>query len=678
MPSPFLLLGVGERGRRVGEAFTRALRDQVPPFLSLAKVLHEPSEDSCLSAVRDLLRSAGRDWEGGGSPVLAWIVGDLAEPGLPERIFRQADEVQRSVQANFPGLGFSLEALLFVPPGQSEQGKAIVEFLESLPQRGPSLRFCWLLSAGRYSLSEPELIGVGVQFLLLSFLTDLPSRMWAHGQLDALRSRLGTFGLSGVVVPARELSRREAAGVSAQILAEVLKEEPGPGDPRKLEDFFQRHRLSLEELKDQLREGTQMAFSEKEKKIALEAVDPSLWPDKLWSIYYFFAFGGLAPYFEGIRRNREKKWRGVAEDLARTVTDLVERGVRPASALLFLKQVEERAAGLKGDRVSLGSGKDLLHGAIEELRGAYRDLPSGFGAVLLRMALLAILMAYLGHLLLPRFLVLPDLPGPVAFLIGLGLSAILVGAAGLLSYAGKRNRFGEARGRAEGALWEALESALEAKAHNEAIELLERLQWVSASAAEGSEYADVLRYIGVLREAAERLKTMAGEEYPAVPVFRYVDVPVSYKKGSYSIAEEARAWVEGGLHKGWRGAKAEDVVRKLLELASAGLPPVKSVEEILLERREDMRRLGQELLERASPLVALTPSGSGGHLEARYLFVRDANSSPLVSRLDFPHGVHTLSTGDPHGVFLLRAFLGIAPEELMAFRVWKEGGSDGG
>ncbi len=685
MPSPFLLLGVGEQGRKIEEAFTQVLRDHAPHSLPLlAKALHEPSEDSCILAIGDLLRSAGRDWDQSASPVLTWIVGDLAEASLPERIAQQADQVQHCVKANFPGLSVHVEALLFVPRGKSEQGKAIIEFLESLPQKSAPLRFCWLLSNGRHPLSEQERIAVGVQFLLLSFLTDLPIQMWAHGQLDSLKIRLGTFDLSGLVVPARELSRREAAKVSAQILEEILKEEPGLVDPRLLEDFLHRHRLSMEELKTQLREGTQIAFSEKEKKIALETVDPSLWPDKFWSIYYFFAFGGLSAYFEGIRQNRERKWGEVAEDLARIVTGIVERGVRPSSALSLLEQMEGRVSSLKGDRVSPGPGKDLLNGAIEALREAYRDLPSGFGAVLLRVALLAILIAYLLHLLLPQFLVLPELPGLVYFLIGLGLSAILVGGVGLLSYMSKRNRFNEAKGRAESTLWGALESALEAKAHNEAIEVLERLQCASASpdiiqkknlpcGSEGSEYSAVLQYIAVLKEASERLKAIAGEEYQTIPVLRYVDAPVSYKKGQYSVAEEARTFVENGFHKGWRETKAEDAVRKLLGLASASLPPVTPVEEVLMEMREsDIRRLGQELMERASPLVALTPSGSGGRFEARYLFVRDANSSQLVPRLDLQHLAHILSTGDPHSVFLLRAFLGITPEEIMAFQAWKE------
>jgi hypothetical protein len=695
MPSPFLLLGVGERGKEVGEAFVQALRDDAPHFFPLAEVLNEPFDESGLVAkVEGLLRSAEQDWEQSAGPVLTWMVGDLAEDDVGKRIVQQADWIQQCFRDNFPTRSVCIESLLFVPQRKSERGDAIVEFLESFSQGNTSIQFCWLLSDGGRSLNEQELIVIGVKFLLLSFLTDLPIRIRAHGQLNDLRTRLGTFGLSGVIVPARELSRKEAARVSAQILEEVLKDDPGLVDPNLLRDFFRKHRLSMEELKAQLREGTRIALSERERKIALEMVNPSLWPDKLWSIYYFFAFGGLSPYFEGIRKNREGKWEEVAKDLAELVTGLVERGVQPSSALSFLEEVEKEAANLKGDqdRISPRAGKNLLQGAIEALREIYRDLPCGLGAVLLRVILLAVLVAYLFHLLLPQLLNLPEFSDPVFFLICLGFSAVLVGGLGLLSYMSKRHRFGEARKRAEDALWEALESALDAMAHNEAIAVLERLQCASASQDiiqkkglpcefEGNEYFAVLQYIAKLKGALERLNTMAGKGYQKVPVFWYLeDVPVSYKGGDYLASEEARIFVENGLHKGWREAREEDVIGKVLNLASAGLSPARPVEEILMGRKEsDIRALQQGLVERASPLVNLSPSGSDGYSEARYLFVSDANSSQVVQRFDLKRPeVEVLSTGDRYGVFLLRAFLGIAPEEIMAFRIWKGGGADAG
>jgi len=687
MPSPFLLLGIGKRGNEVGKAFIQVLKEETPHLVPFAEVLDESfDEPSLVAKVETLLRSVTRDWEHTANSVMTWIVGDLTESGISERIIQQSGRLQQCFRDQFPSCSFYIESLLFVPQRKSEQGEAIIKFLENISQGNTSIQFCWLLSDGRHFLSEQELIAIGVKFLLLNFLTDLPIQIRVHGTRSDLKTPLGTFGLSGIIVPARELSRREAARISAQILEEVLKDVSGPIDRNLLEGFFRRHCLSMEELEAQLREGTKITLSEKERKIILDVVHPSSWPDKLWSIYYFFAFGELSSYFDGICKNRERKWEEMAKDLANLVTNLVEHSVQPSSTLPFLEEIEKKVANLRGDqnRISLQVGKKYLQEAIDVLKEAYQDLPCGSFAVILRVILLAVLMAYLLYSFLPLLFSFPMLSASIFFLICLGFSIVIVSVFGLLSYISKVHRFKKARKRAEDALWEALESALDAKAHNEAITILEQLQCASASPSiiqkkglscrlEMNEYFAVLQYIETLRDVLKRLNTMVGERCQEVPVFRYFEVPVSYKGGNYSVSEEAKIFVENGLHKGWREAKEEDVTDKLLNLASAGLSPAKSVEEVLMEKNDnEIRDLQRELVEKASPLVNLSPSGVEGYSEVRYLFVSDANGSQVMQRLDLRQpDIEVLSTGDRYSVYLLRAFLGIAPEEIIAFRIWK-------
>jgi hypothetical protein len=174
----------------------------------------------------------------------------------------------------------------------------------------------------------------------------------------------------------------------------------------------------------------------------------------------------------------------------------------------------------------------------------------------------------------------------------------------------------------------------------------------------------------------EQVRLVAEQEHPDVPVLRNLDAPISYRSGRYSIAEEARTCVENGLHRGWREAGVEDVVERLLDLAIAGLPAVPDVEELLVDMRDgEVTRLGRWLLETAAPLVPLAPTRDGARVESRYLFAKDGEKSRLVPRLELQH-LSVLSAEDPHGVFLLRTFLGIAPEEIMAFEPWQRGVAD--
>ena len=682
MSAPLLLIGIGDQGKRVGGHFARALNEASASLSACTKVLYDPPPQSCRDAIVELSRASAAQGKNYGAPVQAWIVADLAEADIAGRVSSQADQLSDSFQTDFPQLVVNVETVLFLPRAAPVDLTAILALLNKLGNGASPCRFTWLLSNGKHLLDDEELTSVAARFLWLTFIGDLPSRFWARGTLDSLRSRLGTLGLSGIIVPVQERERREAANIAAAVLEEVLTDHAATADPRLFDDFARSSELSLEALKRTLKDGAQFSFAEKDKKINLDDSAPRSWPDRLWSIYYFLAFGGLAGYFDRIDQNREQKWLALSAELSRVVDNQLEKNLRPSTTLALLRQFEMKFADLKGERVSASAGKIPLQNAIESLKQAYHMQSASIASIATRVVFLSLMLGYLLAFVMPWIVEMPETPPVYYFIAFLTLSFVSVGLAALLHYMKKRNRFSEAKAGAETALWTALESALDARAHNQAVRILERLQSTCtptegadqahlSSGADGSEYSHVVAFVEAVRAAAQCLRTIAGQKDSRTALLRYLEPQLVYKDGAHSIAHEAKIFVANGLFKTWRETSAEILADRSLKLAAAGLRGAKTVGEILAVMGDsEVEHVGRDMVERAAPLAGLTSSSAPAVHEERYLFAKDAVSSPLATKSTL-RNLTPVATEDAHQLILLRVYLGLGLDDIVGLSSWR-------
>lgn len=672
MGVPYLLVSLDDRGRKISDLLRGEIEPQSggppagPARPLVVAFLHQPSDDDLSEGVRTLLR-------GRAAPVHAVevrLVAELLSPGTLTELPTFLERVSRIVSEVLPGVPAVIETLLVVPHERSAWADGARTFLTN--HRSPLL---WLVSPFNGRLfTDDELDILCARFLALDVMVGFPARLWDG---DRPREGIASFGMSGLVVPAREIRTRTAFRLAADVLTHLASPGGAGAEVPSGDQWLIARRLTFAELNAAVRAGADIPLSERERKVALKRGDEPAWSDRLWSVFYFFGFEGLARQDQRIAANKSAVLDAALGGLRETVDSIIARLVRPAGGLAFLEGLAQAAARERGERIEIGGARAHLHGAIEGLKEAYKRLPASYWGLLARVLPAAFGAAYLLHLVWPALL--PSIRGHTLtsfwiLLLILGGMGILITA---LFYMDRHNEFGKARLAAESVLWRGIEYIVTARAHNGALDVLNTLVCAAASPAQREEFrvaceaiesthAAVSRYVGRLREAADIARHRSEEPIVTAP---FLTFPVRPLATAPELAADrlAARLVGEGFHRGWRDIEPEQLSEKAAGLLDQVVGPssVQSLTEVFPPPSDpEAPRLMRSLTEGARPLLVL---GSGAPPPRRLVLAQDGSGSAMAKTWQ-QTGVPAmwLPLDDPYSMIVLSVVHGLTADDLIA------------
>jgi hypothetical protein len=659
----YLLISLDDRGKKICDLLRSEVETWFAADGSVAAFVHQPSDDEISSALRT--RLSGRP-----SPVRGLevrLVGELLADGTLARLSALTESVPRLVSGLLPGLPADTEILMLVRHEKATWTEEARAFLA-----GHQAPLLWLVSPFNGRLfREDELDALCARFLALDIAVDLPTHLW-----DSERPRAGiaSFGLAGLVIPAEAIVARAAHRLAAEVLT-LLASSDGAGAGRPAgEQWLSTRRLRFGDLIAAIRQGTDIPLGERDRKVALRAGEERTWPDRLWSVFYFFGFEGLARQEHRIADNRGRALTTALEALEETVDGLVTRSRTPVPALRFLEELAQAAAAERGQRMEVAGARSHLHAAIEKLKEAYMRLPSSLLGLALRVWAGAFAAAYPLHLLMPAFW--PAVRGHLLVSFwGLWLLLGLAGSAvAALFYLDRHSDFVKAKLNAEGALWKALEFVVTARVHNSALDVLNTILCAAASPAQREELrlaCDGVRslhdavgaYIVRLREASEAARRQGERPVITAP---FLSLPIRLPAGVTGVDPEhvADRLVADGFHRGWRDADTERLTEKAADLIAqmvrtSEIPTVAEA----FSAGPEASALVRNLVESARPLLAL---GAGGPPPRRLVFAHGGAGSAVAERWRAVDPYSTWrSLEDPHQLVVLSVVHGLAAGDLL-------------
>jgi len=659
----YLLISLDDRAKRICEVLRSEVETASAADGSAVAFVHQPSDQEISSAVRTLLSRRASRVRG----LELRLVGELLANGTLARASALTESLSRLVSSLLPGLPAGIEFLMLVPHEAMAWTAEARAFLA-----GHQGSLVWLVSPFNGQLfRDEELDALCVRFLALDISVDLPTHLWGG---ERPRAGIASFGLSGLVVPAEAIVDRAAHRLAAEVLTLLASSNgAGPGRPTG-DQWLSMRRLRFGDLVAAIGQGTEIPLGERERKVVLRPGEERTWPDRLWSVFYFFGFEGLGRQQHRIANNRDMALTTVLKALEETLHDLVTQSRTPAQALRFLEEVAQAAAAERGQRMEVAGARDHLRAAIEKLKEAYMVLPSSLVGLALRVWAGAFAAAYPLHLLMPTLW--PAVRGHL--LVSFWGLWLLLGAAGsavaALFYLDRHGDFVKAKLSAEGTLWKALDFVVTARVHNGARDVLNTVICAAASPAQREElhvardsvpslYDLVAAYVARLHEASKLARQEAEKPIVTAPL---LSLPTRTPPPVGDLHPEVVAdrLVADSFHRLWRDAGAEQLTKAAAASITRmiGISTIPTVADAFPEGPE-ASTLVHNLLESARPLLALS---AGGLPPRRLVFARGGAGSPVARRwreLD-PNSTWK-SFEDPRQLLVLSVVHGIAAGDLL-------------
>jgi hypothetical protein len=672
--SPALFVWVGRSALKLRQAVQAELSAEATDAPARARDAVNPSTEQIVAALDDVRNVAPMDFVGPGNDALSiWMCAVLDEEELHHLLGAQLERIVEALEKRDLIPRAQVSTLLIVPPGKHEKNSDLAKSLDRLETETRCQHFCWVVSAGKYALTEHQRHQTAAKFLVLWLTTDLHLWLWAHGRFDHIQTRVGTVGLSGALIPASELIRSVAVGKAIDVLTkEFLQPELQTPFEEIARTFFERNDLSAENLASQIG-GSRLSTNYDFDFSALENLSPEDLPDRIWSIYFFHALGGMTSDLHAISERARQLLIDSEIALKNQVSQIVQSSIRPQAALHFLSTLEKL---LRNERARQEMPHTSLHSAVAAYTAAHESLPSGSWSVALFALWPAFLISYLLHPYVPLLVSLPELPNWALYLVTLSICGIVFGCVGGLNNVARIGRFRTARQRTISALKESLNSARETRLYRESTSILGKLMVrvtvpsvLQAQAiefdAQENEVEALTRYHSVLMESLAKLKSTEETNSGFSPLFAPLDGRIT-EDGRLSTSELATQLVQHGIHRDWRTATSAPFCDRLVALASNGLSVSPNAAEILSKMDPQKARLvANSMLERSEALVVHPRGAAEQAMDLRFLFVPDGTWAQDRSPLNLQNIEKVIMSTDKYGVYLLRAFLGVPHEAIL-------------
>lgn len=675
MASPALFVWVGQSATKLRQAIRAELNAGAEDAVAYARDAVDPSQEQVVTALDEVQNLSPANLSEPGSDALSiWLCAIMEEEELHHKLSCQLEQVISALEVRDLTSRVQINTLMIVSPGQHDPDSDVGKAIGLLAKETRCQHFCWVVSSGKHALTGSQRYEAAAKFLTLYLTTDLPLWLWAHGRLDHVQSRIGTLGLSGAQIPVSKLVRSISAAQAADVLAkEVLQAEPQSRFSTLARTYFERNNLTAAAIASQIGGSHSSAERYRSDFRALEELAPEELPDRIWSIYFFHALGGMTSDLHAISERAGRLVQNLEVTLKNEVDEIIQSNIRPEAAIHFLAALERL---LGAERARHSTPDTSLHSAIATYAKACEGLPSGPWAAALMCLLPAFLVSYVFHPYLPLLVTLPELPTWVVYLVTLSVATLAFGGLGLLNYIARKGRFRTARQRTISALAEGLDGARQTRLFRESTAILGRLiglvtapDVLQARAiefdAQKNEVQAVTRYRSVLEQALSKLKESSETTHRTNPLFISLDGRIVGQQ-QLSSSELAAKLVERGLHRNWRTATPDSFCEQLLGLASQGLSVSQGAAELLSAMDpQKARTIGQTMLQRADALVVNPRAASDQSSEVRFLFTSDESWFQDRSSLDLQGIQRVIVSPDRYGVFLLRAFVGIPQEAVL-------------
>lgn len=588
---------------------------------------------------------------------------------------------RESLSGFIANLRLQFSGLFTLPKGLSDKGAEVYAFLQDLSRlsSSPDSRLstlnsiydrCFLVSATNSSgvLDATAMRDLVAEFLFLNLTEN-------KGALDQLfqneSSVLATFGLSSLVYPAEELVNFEAGRFAAGLIeSEILKKEENLFE-RAAAEFIDDERMTVGGLQNRLMsyggESTLLAEIDFDP-LYFSQVEMKHWPDRIASYDAFLETEKTRELLGRLEQNLVQTYARARSIIRQKVDDLLSTEPAIDTAKRYITEVKRQLAAAHAN--ALRRQDEILRSLLplnkchDQLVHHIQNLPS-LSALASRLLIFGALSLYLTLRILslmrripPKYFNVDFLPSNAA--AGSAVIAITI-IIGWLIYK-----------RAEAKLFRSRATYLQAvlDRHKYIINwwIHRGVSWLlgDANAPELVE-RHLGSLIGLVDEEIEALDRLRREYLRALNEFKQsvinfsqtrvrrpitealgVTLNIKYKRGQFSLAEEATMFVAGGGHADWRRLSKKQLQERLLNFVAQGFKFVQlsGAQRIIAELGAaggDVAQALSELEIFSQPYLALTPAlpetikmlATASPHNLSWLGGRDIGSATVINSPDF-------------------------------------------
>lgn len=645
--------------QKSAQLWTLLLRGSFSSPVELSQVFQSQSsllKNFISQLVADLLESAGKKQLIQTNRVHVYIVADWHELLGSVGSLELARFIKSSLKGFLADFTVEITGIFLLPKGKSEKGAlvyATLKDLEKIQERWPLYDHCFFLSSvnphSPLVLSEVE--DLVADFLFLSLFSEIKPVL--DEILEGAEPPFATFGLAGLTYPAEALINEEASRFALEMIEREFLGFPRGDAKRESQEFLKVENINLEGLYWSLvnLEGLSILEEIKVDPLIFQEVEMKFWPDRIASYDAFLANEKTKKQIEKVRQNLINIATNLKVNLQKKVDDLLSSNPSLEEAHSFLENLLEILSELKTK--ALRRKEEILRTipSLAEknanLGHQIQNLPS-MEAILSRWAIGGLVAFYFTLRALkllrqvpPKYFHPGYIPPTTPTLLFL-VFAVLLGV--WLTFK-----------RAEAKLFRARQDYLESveKRHRYMVDywVHRALVWLL-----GGESADLsLQNVSNLKEVIEdELKKLENlrkiylqtvqtlkEEKPSFfsfskvrrNLFSFVEKPfdLRYKKGRYSLSQEALLFLNSGVHHDWRGLDKDELLTQIKNFSRQGLLFAHS-----LSIKNFLKQVGAEglnlsiifesLRKASQPYLALVPKTPR---ISRLVAIEDPSDSPL-------------------------------------------------